>query len=83
MAEDLGSFNKSSWIVTAYLMTYSGVCLPPFAILLPQLIPYTGFLLVFARLSDFIGRKLALLIALAFFLVWSLACALAQTVEQL
>ncbi|KAL8843746.1 MAG: hypothetical protein Q9176_001954 [Flavoplaca citrina] len=42
-----------------------------------------GFLIIFARLSDIFGRKLALLSALTLFTVFSLACGVAQTTEQL
>ncbi|CAF9909471.1 hypothetical protein IMSHALPRED_008372 [Imshaugia aleurites] len=62
------SFGKShlaSWIVVAYLLTY------------------TGFLIIYARLSDFFGRRNAILVALAFFILWSLACGFAQRMEQL
>lgn len=42
-----------------------------------------GFLIIFARLSDIFGRKLALLSALTLFTVFSLACGVAQTTDQL
>jgi len=42
-----------------------------------------GFLIVFARLSDIFGRKNNLLIAVGFFTIWSLACGLSQTIDQL
>ncbi len=45
--------------------------------------PKPGFLIIFARLSDIFGRKLALLSALTLFTVFSLACGVAQTTEQL
>ncbi|KAL8995318.1 MAG: hypothetical protein Q9169_004922 [Polycauliona sp. 2 TL-2023] len=65
ISDSLGDFGKSSWIVIAYLLTY------------------TGFLIIFARLSDIFGRKLALLSALTLFTVFSLACGVAQTTNQL
>ncbi|KAI4251475.1 MAG: hypothetical protein LQ352_004819 [Teloschistes flavicans] len=42
-----------------------------------------GFLIIFARLSDIFCRKRALLSALTLFTVFSLACDVAQTMEQL
>ncbi|KAL9588224.1 MAG: hypothetical protein Q9203_002967 [Teloschistes exilis] len=52
-------------------------------IVIAYLLTYTGFLIIFARLSDIFGRKLALLSALTLFTVFSLACGVAQTMEQL
>lgn len=47
------------------------------------LITYTGFLVIFARLSDIFGRRSTFLVALIIFVIFSLACGLAQTVNQL
>jgi MFS family permease len=52
-------------------------------IVVAYLLTYTGFLIVFARLSDFFGRKNALLVALAIFTTFSGICGAAQTMEQL
>lgn len=65
IASDLGQFDKASWIVVAYFLTYS------------------GFLLVFARISDVFGKKPVLMFAVVMFFVWSIACACAQTILQL
>ncbi|OBT66624.1 hypothetical protein VE03_03890 [Pseudogymnoascus sp. 23342-1-I1] len=65
IASTLGSYDKSNWIVTAYLVTY------------------TGFLIIFARVSDIFGRKTTFLCALAIFTAFSLACSLAQSITQL
>jgi MFS family permease len=35
------------------------------------------------RMSDIFGRKEALLVAVTFFTVWSLACGVAQSIQQL
>ncbi|WQF84727.1 Putative major facilitator superfamily, MFS transporter superfamily [Colletotrichum destructivum] len=65
IASDLGSFNKSNWVVTSYLLTY------------------TGFLIIFARISDLFGRKGTVLVSLTVFTLFSLACGVSQTMEQL
>jgi MFS family permease len=40
-------------------------------------------MIIFTRMSDIFGRKQALLVAVGFFTVWSLACGVAQTIEEL
>ncbi|KAH8426393.1 uncharacterized protein LDX57_004131 [Aspergillus melleus] len=65
ITDDLGGFNKTSWIVTAYLTTY------------------TGFIPFWTRISDLIGRKRTINAALFLFLVFSMACGLADTINQL
>jgi MFS family permease len=52
-------------------------------IVIAYLLTYSSFLIVFARLSDITGRKSALLTALSFFTIASLACGLAKTLTQL
>lgn len=42
-----------------------------------------GFAVIFAQLSDFMGRKIAVLSAFTVFLAFSLACGFAQSLEQL
>jgi MFS family permease len=44
---------------------------------------FTGFLIIFGRLSDIFGRKQSLLLALGFFTVWSAACGWSGSIEQL
>ncbi|KAK8119574.1 uncharacterized protein PG998_004200 [Apiospora kogelbergensis] len=46
-------------------------------------ISYTGFLIIFARLSDLFGRKPMHLIAITIFTIFSAACGGAQTMTQL
>jgi MFS family permease len=65
IADHLNAFDRTSWIVTAYLLTY------------------TGFLIIFAKLSDIFGRKSVLLSTLGLFTVFSGACAAAKSIEQL
>ncbi|KAF2786130.1 MFS multidrug transporter-like protein [Melanomma pulvis-pyrius CBS 109.77] len=65
IANDLLSFDRSSWIVTAYLLTY------------------VGFLIIFSKLSDILGRKPILLFSIAWFTLWAGICGAAQTTSQL
>ncbi|KAK7996827.1 phospho-2-dehydro-3-deoxyheptonate aldolase- phenylalanine-inhibited [Apiospora arundinis] len=46
-------------------------------------ITYTGFLIIFARLSDLFGRKSTLVTAITIFTTFSAACGDAQTMTQL
>ncbi|KAI4724574.1 MFS general substrate transporter [Aureobasidium sp. EXF-10728] len=52
-------------------------------ILVSYLLTYSGFLLIFTRLSDVLGRKPMLLFSIVMFLVWSIGCGFSQTLEQL
>ena len=47
------------------------------------LLTYTGFMIIYARFSDVFGRKGALLVAVGFFGIFSLACGLARFMKQL
>lgn len=44
---------------------------------------YLGFAVMFARLSDFIGRRLAVLLAFVLFVGFSLGCGWAQNIDHL
>lgn len=63
--DDLRGFDRSSWVIAAYLITY------------------TGFLIIWAKLSDVFGRKLTISIAVALHIIFSGACGAAQTMGQL
>lgn len=65
ITDDLRGFSESSWIVTAYLLTY------------------TGFLIIWAKLSDIFGRKLLVIASLCLFVIFSGACGAAQSITQL
>ncbi|KAH8722881.1 major facilitator superfamily domain-containing protein [Phaeosphaeriaceae sp. PMI808] len=75
ISNDLQSFKLSSWIVTAYLLTYVHVA--PLRLTLP------GFLIICSKLSDILGRKPVLLVSIATFTIWAGACGAAQTPNQL
>ncbi|KAI1374025.1 drug resistance transporter EmrB/QacA subfamily [Hypoxylon crocopeplum] len=61
----LGDFEQRDWVVTAYLITY------------------TGFLVMYAKFSDILGRKLLILVAIAFFTVFSIVCGSISNMIQL
>ncbi|KAI0892714.1 drug resistance transporter EmrB/QacA subfamily [Annulohypoxylon nitens] len=61
----LGDFEQRDWVVTAYLITY------------------TGFLVVYAKFSDILGRKLLILVAITFFTIFSIVCGSISTMTQL
>ena len=78
----LNGFVKSNWIVTSYLLTYSGRHHITYG-------PYrtadcvTGFLIILSRFSDIFGRKPLMLLAVFLFTIFSAACGAAQTFTQL
>ena len=43
-------------------------------VVVSYLLTYTGFMIIYARFSDVFGRKSALLVAIGFFGIFSLAC---------
>lgn len=61
----LGGFDQRDWVVTSYLLTY------------------TGFLVIYAKFSDILGRKFMLLLALALFTVFSIVCGSISSILQL
>lgn len=61
----LGAFDQRDWVVTSYLLTY------------------TGFLVIYAKFSDILGRKPMLLFALGVFTLFSIACGSSRTMLQL
>ncbi|OSS44301.1 hypothetical protein B5807_11136 [Epicoccum nigrum] len=65
IANDLQSYDKLGWILTGYLITY------------------TGFIIPWAKSSDVFGRKTCIIASLVLFIIFSGACAAAQTINQL
>ncbi|PNY23179.1 MFS-type transporter YusP [Tolypocladium capitatum] len=61
----LNGFILRDWIVTSYLLTY------------------TGFLTIYAKLSDVFGRKTMILFALAIFTIFSALCGASNSIIQL
>lgn len=86
ITSDLNAFSQSSWVVTAYLLTFAGDDLLDFSniskeINSPNL--WAGFMIVLAKLSDIFGRKALMCFSLLTFVVFSGACGAAQTIIQL
>lgn len=86
ITDSLGGFDNVSWIVTSYLLGYVG----QYPINLPAHVqragsddPSTAPIVVFAKLSDILGRKPIFLLSILFFLIFSAACSAAQTMTQL
>ncbi|WPH03891.1 Hypothetical protein R9X50_00677400 [Acrodontium crateriforme] len=65
ITNDLDGFSQRDWIVTSYLLTY------------------TGFLTIFAKLSDIFGRKVLLLFSLVIFVVFSILCGASRSMTNL
>lgn len=65
IAEDIGGFSRSTWVVTAYALAM------------------VASMPVYGKLGDLYGRRRVLLAAIAIFLVGSMACGSAQTMDQL
>ncbi|OGM45366.1 MFS multidrug transporter [Aspergillus bombycis] len=82
ITSDLNGFNKTSWIVTGFLITFTGrksmlLSLSGSANL------GAGFMSIWTRVSDIIGRKKTLLAADVTFLAFSLGCGLSPSVNTL
>ncbi|CAH0053676.1 unnamed protein product [Clonostachys solani] len=65
ITDALSGFLLRDWVVTAYLLTY------------------TGFLTIFAKVSDLFGKKTMLLVALAIFTVFSALCGASNDIVTL
>lgn len=82
ITNDLEGLSQSSWIVIAYLLTYSSR-VPDVAVQQLVLRAATGFLVIWAKLSDIFGRKLSIITAVAIFTLFSGGCGAAQATTQL
>ncbi|KAF4949860.1 hypothetical protein FGADI_8604 [Fusarium gaditjirri] len=65
IVDALHGFDMAGWIVTSYLVTY------------------TGFLIIYSKLSDIFGCKLMLLLAITIFTVFSMACGASESMVPL
>ncbi|OIW28775.1 MFS general substrate transporter [Coniochaeta ligniaria NRRL 30616] len=65
ITDALGGFDERDWVVTSYLITY------------------TGFLVIYAKFSDVLGRKPMLLLAVGLFTVFSIVCGSISSLLQL
>ncbi len=86
IALDFNSLSGSLWVVLAYTLAFIGSCLPPpWQVFDPIAATdaLTGCAVIFARTSDFVGRRTAVLAAFALFIAFSLACGFSQNITQL
>ncbi|EED21289.1 efflux pump antibiotic resistance protein, putative [Talaromyces stipitatus ATCC 10500] len=65
IANGFRSFNRTSWVVTGYLITY------------------TGFIILWSKLSDIIGRKRSIIATMIMFIAFSGGCGASQNMDQL
>ncbi|EED14417.1 efflux pump antibiotic resistance protein, putative [Talaromyces stipitatus ATCC 10500] len=61
----LGGFDKRDWVVTSYLLTY------------------TGFLTIYAKLGDILGRKTMFIVGLWSFSIFSILCGVSSNIVEL
>lgn len=83
ITNDLEGFKISSWVFTAYMLSFCGTYRPLPIPSSSKLNLHTGFQLIWAKLSDILSRKVVILASLAIFTVFSGACAASQTLVQL
>jgi MFS family permease len=83
ITNDLGGFGHSSWIVTAYLFTYTGMRSSKRNRFRYDTDVFEGFIVIIAKISDVLGRKSMLFSSLLVFTIFSGACGAAQTITQL
>jgi MFS family permease len=77
----LNGFILRDWIVTSYLLTYTGTLVPN--LLQWRKLTIAGFLVIYAKLSDVFGKKTMLLLALLIFTVFSGLCGAANNIVDL
>ncbi|PVH98544.1 MFS general substrate transporter [Periconia macrospinosa] len=65
IANDLHSYDQLGWILTGYLITY------------------TGFIMIWAKFSDYFGQKSSVIASSLIFVLFSGGCGAAQTITQL
>jgi MFS family permease len=83
ITDQLGGYEKSSWLFTAYLITFCGMCQNLAGGPSQQLTMLPGFSMIWAKISDIAGRKITLIVCLGIFTFSSALCAAAQTIDQL
>lgn len=80
---ELKGFESVSWLVASYLLGYTGKYLSSKNILLLLTTQrMLAVIVIFAKFSDLVGRKLMLLVSAAFFVIFSAACGASQTMVQ-
>ncbi|GMF74536.1 unnamed protein product [Aspergillus oryzae var. brunneus] len=82
ITSDLNGFNKTSWIITGFLITFTGRKFLSLS-LSGSANRTAGFMSIWTRVSDIIGRKKTLLAAEVTFLAFSFGCGLSPSVNTL
>ena len=89
ITDDLQGFERASWIVTAYLITFTGMIFPHKRSHVESLVdqrsltPRPGFLLIIARLSDIFGRKTMISSSIVVLIAFSLGSGLSHNITEL
>lgn len=85
--DDLGDFEEQSWIMTSYELGYVGESMQlPFrqhSWVRHSNLSVAAVMVIFAKLSDILGRKPVFICCILIFTVFSGGCAAAQTLLQL
>ncbi|KAF1994393.1 MFS multidrug transporter-like protein [Amniculicola lignicola CBS 123094] len=68
ITDDLGGFERASWIVSAYMLGY---------------VEISRIVIIFSKLSDVLGRQSMLFLSVTMFVVFSAGCGASNTVTQL
>jgi MFS family permease len=83
IANGFHSFNRTSWVVTGYLITYTGTHLLFEPVSRGILLIVLGFIILWSKLSDIIGRKAAIIATMTIFMAFSGGCGASQSMSQL
>jgi MFS family permease len=83
ITNDIGGFGRSSWVVTAYLFTYTGILNSKIHGICYYTEILEGFMVILAKISDIFGRKSLLFSSLLVFTIFSGACGAARTITHL
>ncbi|KAL1642365.1 hypothetical protein SLS58_005439 [Diplodia intermedia] len=85
IGDELHGFRQTGWVVTGYLITYTSKSPRPTnrPLLKADRIPTPGMIILWAKLSDILGRKPVTTAAVTIFVVFSGGCAAAQSMTQL
>ncbi|KAL0260906.1 hypothetical protein SLS55_004598 [Diplodia seriata] len=85
IGDELHGFQQTGWVVTGYLITYTSKSPHPTnrPLLKADRIPTPGMIILWAKLSDIIGRKPVTTATVTIFVIFSGGCAAAQSMTQL
>lgn len=87
VSKDFGGYEKCPWVLLAYMLSYVGRIYSVDNLLVgsrwAEADTDLGFAVTIAKLSDVVGRKPAILASFFVFLVASMGCGAASSIEQL